>query len=129
MNPDVTDVVTVLPLVEVAPHLLVGVEVIIPLAGMKDTIEIMTDMTGTMTVATETMTAVIETMTVAIGTENALVTVREALMKGTVMSRKTENIVMMRESAAKKIAKTARTVKTGKVHTFQSIRDKDEFCS
>lgn len=113
---------TVLPLVEVAPHLLVGVEVIIPLAGMKDTIEIMTDMTGT-------MTAVIETMTVAIGTENALVTVREALMKGTVMSRKTENIVMMRESAAKKIAKTARTVKTGKVHTFQSIRDKDEFCS
>lgn len=120
---------TVLPLVEVAPHLLVGVEVIIPLAGMKDTIEIMTDMTGTMTVATETMTTVIETMTVAIGTENALVTVREALMKGTVMSRKTENIVMMRESAAKKIAKTARTVKTGKVHTFQSIRDKDEFCS
>lgn len=124
-----TDVVTVHPLVEVALHLLVVVEVTIPLAGMKDTRETMTDMTGTMTAAIETMTAVIETMTVAIGTENALVIVREALMKGTVMSRKTENVATTRESAVKKNAKMDRTVKKGKVHTFNSLIDKNEFFS
>jgi hypothetical protein len=121
LNPVVTDAVSVLPLVEVALHHLGVVEVIIPLAGMKDMRETMTDMTGTMTVATETMSVVIETMTVATRTENALVTVREALMKGTVMSRKTENVATMRENAVKTIARMARTVKTGKVYCFQSI--------
>lgn len=124
-----TDAVTVHPLVEVALHLLVVVEVTIPLAEMKDTRETMTDMTGTMTVAIETMTAVIETMTVAIGTENALVIVREALMKGTVMSRKTENVATMRESAVKKNAKMDRMVKKGKVRSFNSLIDKNEFFS